>query len=227
MRILLLGRGKTGSLVAEVAAERGHGIRSLTERENVNGSALTPPFLIQFDAVIDFTTPQAALANIRSCLAAGSRIVVGTTGWYDSLPELRGIAERRGGALLYSSNFSIGVQLLFQLARNFGEVFAKPHGYAIRIDETHHTTKLDAPSGTALELQRTLSSGGVTAEITSHREGDAVGTHTIEARSAGDRILIEHESYSRRSFAEGAVRAAEWLEGKSGVFDYGEIFSQL
>jgi 4-hydroxy-tetrahydrodipicolinate reductase len=227
MRILLLGRGKTGSLVAEVAQERGHGIRSLTERENVNGSALTPPFLIQFDVVIDFTTPQAVLPNMRSCLAAGSRIVVGTTGWYDSLPELSGIVERRGGALLYSSNFSIGVQLLFQLAQNFGRVFANPHGYTISINETHHATKVDAPSGTALELQKILTSSGVNTEITSHREGTAVGTHTIEARSAGDRIVLEHESFSRRSFAEGAVRAAEWLEGKSGVFDYREIFSQL
>jgi 4-hydroxy-tetrahydrodipicolinate reductase len=227
MRILLLGRGKTGSLVAEVAQERGHGIRSLTERENVNGSALTPPFLIQFDVVIDFTTPQAVLPNMRSCLAAGSRIVVGTTGWYDSLPELSGIVERRGGALLYSSNFSIGVQLLFQLAQNFGSVFSNPHGYTISINETHHATKVDAPSGTALELQKILTSSGVNTEITSHREGTAVGTHTIEARSAGDRIVLEHESFSRRSFAEGAVRAAEWLEGKSGVFDYREIFSQL
>jgi 4-hydroxy-tetrahydrodipicolinate reductase len=227
MRILLLGRGKTGSLVAEVAEERGHGIRSLTERENVNGSALTPPFLIQFDVVIDFTTPQAALYNIRSCLAAGSRIVVGTTGWYDSLPELRGIVERRGGALLYSSNFSIGVQLLYHLAQTFGAVFSKPLGYTVGISETHHATKLDAPSGTALELQRVLAANGVTAEITSHREGDAVGIHSIEANSKGDRIVLEHQANSRRSFAEGAVRAAEWLEGKSGVFDYREIFSQL
>jgi 4-hydroxy-tetrahydrodipicolinate reductase len=227
MRILLLGRGKTGSLVAEVARERGHSVRTLTEIENVNGSALTPPFLTAFDVIIDFTTPEAAVPNMRSCLAAGAKMVVGTTGWYDSLEDIRGIAERRGGSLLYGTNFSMGVQLFLQIAQQFGQVMATPHGYEVSIRETHHASKLDAPSGTAKTLQQVLAASGVETAITSHRTGDATGTHEVEARGPDDRILLQHESFSRRSFAVGAVRGAEWLCDRTGVYDYHDIFSQL
>jgi 4-hydroxy-tetrahydrodipicolinate reductase len=227
MRILLLGRGKTGSLVADVAQERGHSLRSLSERENVSGSALTPPFLAMFDIVIDFTTPEAVLPNMRACLAAGARMVVGTTGWYDSLPDIRGIVERRGGALLYSSNFSAGVQIFFQLAQQFGHAFAHLPDYQLHITETHHSAKLDAPSGTAKTVRNILANVGVEAEITSHRTGDAIGDHAIQARSADDRILLQHEAFSRRSFAMGAVRGAEWLAGKTGVYDYRDVFAEI
>jgi 4-hydroxy-tetrahydrodipicolinate reductase len=223
----MLGRGKTGSLVAEVARERGHSVHGLTERENVNGSALTPPYLTQFDVVIDFTTPEAVVYNMRACLAAGAKMVVGTTGWYQHLHDMRGIAERRGGSLLYGTNFSIGVQLFLQIAKQFGSVFSTPHGYELHINETHHTTKLDSPSGTAKTLQQVLAAAGAQAEITSHRTGDAAGLHEVEARSADDRIVLQHESFSRRGFALGAVRGAEWLADRNGVFDYQEIFSQL
>ena len=232
MRILLLGRGKTGSLVADVAQERGHSLRSLSERDNVSGSALTPPFLIQFDVVMDFTTPEAVVPNMRACLAAGAKMVVGTTGWYDALPDIRGIVERRGGALLYSSNFSAGVQIFFQLAQHFGHAFSKLPDYELHITETHHPTKLDAPSGTAKTVRNLLANVGAEAEITSHRTGESAGDHMIEARSADDRIILQHEAFSRRGFALGAVRGAEWLAStsmppKTGVYDYRDIFSQL
>ena len=227
MRILQLGRGKTGSLVAEVARERGHSVQNLTERENVNGSALTPPYLTMFDVVIDFTTPEAVVYNMRACLAAGSKMVVGTTGWYDRLPEIRAIAERRGGSLLYSTNFSVGMQIFLQIADQFGRAFASSHGYRLAISETHHETKLDAPSGTAKTLQQVLAATGSDTEITSHRTADATGLHEITAAGADDRIVLLHEAFSRRGFAEGAVRGAEWLVDRTGVYDYRDIFSQL
>jgi 4-hydroxy-tetrahydrodipicolinate reductase len=227
MRILLLGRGKTGSIVAEVAMERGHSIRILTEIENVNGSALTPPFLAMFDVVIDFTTPQAAVPNLRSCLAAGAKMVVGTTGWYEHLPDIRALAEHKGGALLYGTNFSLGVQVFFQLAEQLAKSLAAQPGYRLEISETHHASKLDAPSGTAKTLQQILQDAGAHAEITSHRTGEAVGTHQLVAVGATDRITLEHQSLSRKAFAEGAVRGAEWLVERTGVYDFRDIFAQL
>ncbi|HSY01162.1 MAG TPA: 4-hydroxy-tetrahydrodipicolinate reductase [Acidobacteriaceae bacterium] len=226
MLFLVLGRGKTGSLVAQVAAERGHGVRVVGEEENHHASALTAPFLAGFDAVIDFTTPEAAVQNIRACLANGARVVVGTTGWYDQLEHLRGICERRQGALLYSTNFSIGVQALFRVARTLAE--AAP-GYTFSITEMHHATKIDAPSGTALSLKRIMESAhpGLSVEITSKREGEVPGIHVVEARSANDCIELKHEAHSRRGFAEGAVRAAEWIAGKAGCWDFQEIVSSL
>ncbi|MGA9585160.1 MAG: dihydrodipicolinate reductase C-terminal domain-containing protein, partial [Terracidiphilus sp.] len=149
MLFLVLGKGKTGSLVAEVARERGHGVRALDIHENQQASALTGPNLAGVDVVIDFTTPDAAVENIRAVLALGCRIVVGTTGWYARLPELKAIAERRSGALLYATNFSLGVQKLFRLTAEL----AKLEDYKFSISETHHTSKLDAPSGTAITLK--------------------------------------------------------------------------
>lgn len=226
MLFLVLGRGKTGSLVAEVAHERGHGVRVVGEEENRNAMALTAPFLAGFDAVIDFTTPEAALQNMRACLATGARVVVGTTGWYEHLDDMRELARRRCAGLLYSTNFSIGVQALFRVAK---ELAAAAPGYAFSITETHHASKKDAPSGTALSLKRIMegSQPGLTVEITSKREGDVSGIHTIEARSACDCIEIRHEAFSRRGFAEGAVRAAEWIAGKTGVWDFQEIAGSL
>src|SRR5580693_9058230 len=112
MRVLVLGHGKTGKLVAEVAAEHGHSVHVLDAKENKDASALTPPFVAGFDVIIDFTTPEAVVQNMRACLATGARVVVGTTGWYDKLPDMKALTERKGGALLYATNFSIGVQLL-------------------------------------------------------------------------------------------------------------------
>ncbi len=226
MLLLVLGRGRTGSVVAEVAHERGHGVRVVGEEENRQAAALTGPFLAGFDAVIDFTTPEAAVQNIRACLANGARVVVGTTGWYQHLPDLRELCERKGAALLYSTNFSVGVQALFRLAR---ELAVAAQNYQFRISETHHTGKKDAPSGTALSLKRIIESvqPGVSAEIESKREGEVAGIHVIEARSANDRIELMHEAYSRRGFAEGAVRAAEWIAGRAGCWDFQDIVAQL
>lgn len=226
MLFLVLGRGKTGRIVADVAAEHGHSVRVVGEAENRNAMALTAPFLAGFDAVIDFTTPEAAVSNMRACLANGAHMVVGTTGWYQYLDDMRSLAARKGAGFLYGTNFSIGVQAIFRLARELA--VAVPH-YRFKITETHHVDKKDAPSGTALSIKQVLQSTSpdLKLEIVSKREGDVSGIHLIEARSAHEVIEVKHEAHSRRAFAEGAVRAAEWIVGKTGVWDFGEIASQL
>jgi 4-hydroxy-tetrahydrodipicolinate reductase len=226
MIFLVLGRGKTGQVVADVASQRGHSVRVIGEEENRNASALTAPMLAQFDAVIDFTTPEAAIQNMRACFANGARMVVGTTGWYDKLPEMQAVCERRGAALLYGANFSVGIQAMYRLVR---ELLPLVHGYEITIDETHHQSKKDSPSGTALAIRQVIREADPhrKVEIHSHREGEAVGTHTITAKMGDDVIQIRHEALSRRSFAEGAVRAAEWISGKEGCYDFKQIYPQL
>ncbi|KAA6459231.1 4-hydroxy-tetrahydrodipicolinate reductase [Acidobacteria bacterium AB60] len=226
MTILVLGKGKTGSLVANIAAERGHGVRALDIFENKGASALTAPTLAGVDVVIDFTAPEAAVENMRAVLALGCKIVVGTTGWYKHLDAMKAIAERRGGAMLYSSNFSIGVQKLFRLTAEL----AKLDGYAFSVTETHHTTKVDAPSGTALTLKEIVERArpGTHVEVTSHRVGDAKGEHIVKAESDVDVIELRHDASSRRGFALGAVRAAEWLSKQhSGVWDFRDVIDQL
>ena len=224
MLILVLGKGKTGSLVAEIARQRGHGVRTLDIAENEHASALTAPSLANVDVVIDFTAPEAALENMRAVLALGGRIVVGTTGWYAHLDEMRAKAQKRG-ALLYGTNFSIGVQRLFRLTADL----ARLEGYRFSIDETHHVTKLDAPSGTALTLKEIIlaEQPGIDVPIESHRIADAKGEHIVKAVSDVDEIEIRHAAFSRRGFALGAVRGAEWLAGKSGAWDFREIFDQM
>jgi 4-hydroxy-tetrahydrodipicolinate reductase len=225
MLFLVLGKGKTGSLVAEVARERGHGVRVFGVGENEHASALTAPNLAGVDVVIDFTTPEAALENIRAVLSLGRRIVVGTTGWYAHREAMKALAERRGGALLYGTNFSIGVQKLFRLTADL----AKLEGYKFAIGETHHTSKLDAPSGTALTLKEIIHSvrPGIEVPVTSHRVGDAHGEHIVTATSEHDVLELRHDAHSRRGFALGAVRGAEWLSDKSGAWEFREIFDRL
>ncbi len=229
MRILVLGVGKTGKLVAEVAAERGHSVHVLDAKENKDAAALTAPFVAGFDVIIDFTTPEAVVHNMRACLAIGAKMVIGTTGWYDKLHDMRALAERRGASLFYGTNYSIGVQIMFELAKKMSSAL-KDAGYTFTISETHHESKLDAPSGTALTLRdAVLSSIGTDREVLvhAHRTGDVAGIHTLEAVGPGDRITLTHESASRRPFAEGAVRAAEWLSTRTGIYDIQDVFDKL
>jgi 4-hydroxy-tetrahydrodipicolinate reductase len=226
MLFLVLGKGKTGSLVAEVARERGHGVRALDINENQNASALTAPTLAGVDVVLDFTAPEAAVENMRAVLALGCRIVVGTTGWYAHLSEMKAIAIRRGGALLYGTNFSIGVQKLFRLTAELASL----EGYAFAIEETHHNSKLDAPSGTAITLKEIIQRVRPDADVSvsSHRVGDAKGEHIVTATSEHDVLQLRHDALSRRGFAIGAVRAAEWLATQStGAWEFREIFDKL
>jgi 4-hydroxy-tetrahydrodipicolinate reductase len=229
MRILVLGHGKTGKLVAEVAAQRGHSVHVLDAKENKDAAALTAPFVAGFDVVIDFTAPEAVVQNMRACLATGARMVVGTTGWYDKLADMRGLVERRHAALLCGTNFSIGVQVMMKLAEQMGASLAGS-GYKFSVAETHHASKVDAPSGTAISIAEMVQRGAgseIEVPIESIREGDAMGTHVLKAASDAERLVLTHESMSRRGFAEGAVRAAEWLSTRSGVYDFRDVYTEL
>jgi 4-hydroxy-tetrahydrodipicolinate reductase len=226
MKLLVLGRGKTGALVAEVAKERGHEVRSLGSKENQDGRALTLELLQQTDAVIDFTTPVAVVPNIIHCAEAGVPVVVGTTGWYQHLDKVRELIQERKAGLLYGGNFSVGMNFFFKAIRAIAP--ALKHDYRGSIVERHHVHKKDAPSGTAVTLQKILESeSGVKVEIASVREGETVGMHLVMLDSANDTILLTHDAKSRLGFATGAVRAAEWIKGKTGFWEFTEIVDQL
>jgi 4-hydroxy-tetrahydrodipicolinate reductase len=223
VNLLILGRGKTGSLVAQVARERGHEIGLLCAADNPRAAALTADKLARVDTVIDFTTPQAVLGNIEACVNAGKNMVVGTTGWYGDLERVRRLVEKKGTGFLYAANFSIGINLLFEAAQTAAGILQ--HQYLGHIFERHHAQKKDAPSGTAVTLQKIIrDASGIEVEITSFREGDVVGMHEVVLDSPNDTIYLCHDSKSRRGFAEGAVRAVEWLAGKKGFFDFKNIW---
>lgn len=226
MKLLVLGRGKTGSLVAEVARHRRHEIATHSSAENPGASALTAEKLADIDVVIDFTTPHAVLANIEACIRARKSMVVGTTGWYAEIPRIRKTVDENGTAFLFAANFSIGVNLFFDVARTAAS--ALRYEYSGQIFERHHAQKKDAPSGTAVALHRIVKeASNADLEITSFREGDVVGLHELVFNSPADKIYLCHDAKSRRGFADGAVRAAEWLAGKKGFYDFKDIWREL
>lgn len=222
MRLLLLGRGKTGGLVADVARERGHEVEVLGAAENTSAAGLTAERLRDVDVVLDFTTPDAVLPNVEACARAGKNVVVGTTGWYGELPRVRELVARSGIGFLYAANFSVGVNVFFEVAR--AAAAALRHGYSGHIVERHHAQKKDAPSGTAARLRDTMrEASGTELEITSIREGDIIGTHVILLDSPTDTMMFTHDAKSRRGFAAGAVLAAEWLAGRQGFFEFQDV----
>lgn len=228
MNILLLGRGKTGSLVAEAARQRGHDIRVMGAAENARGEALTAEKLRGIDVVIDFTTPSCVVCNIEACLEAGTNMVVGTTGWYGEIDRVKALVESRKTGFIYAANFSVGVNLFLDVAQ--AAAAALRHGYGGQIFERHHVHKKDAPSGTAIAIQRVVreSSGkGENLEIISLREGDVVGMHELTLDSSVDTIYICHDAKSRQGFADGAVRAAEWIVGKMGFYDFKDVWREV
>jgi 4-hydroxy-tetrahydrodipicolinate reductase len=226
LNIVVLGAGKTGSLVAQVADERGHRVQTIDEDLNANAAWLTAANLRDVDVVVDFTTPHAVVPNIEAVVRCGKAMVVGTTGWYAELERVKNLVEGAGTGFVFGANFSYGVNLFFQIAKAAAP--ALTHGYTGHITETHHIHKKDAPSGTAIALQRVLQQAtGAEVSISSVREGEVPGTHTLELDSEGDHIVLTHEAKSRRGFAEGAVLAAEWVVGKRGFYDFKDIFSQV
>ncbi len=226
LKLLILGPGKTGSLVAEVARERGHQVQTVDVDQNAGGAWLTPENLREVDVVIDFTAPDAVLGNINACVRARKAMVVGTTGWYGEMERVRQSVEEAGTGFVWGANFSYGVNLFFQIVKTAAA--ALQHDYRGHITEIHHIHKKDAPSGTAAAMQKVLEqSAGVKLDITSEREGEVTGTHILELDADGDRIVLTHEAKSRRTFANGAVLAAEWIAGKSGFYDFKDIFGEL
>jgi 4-hydroxy-tetrahydrodipicolinate reductase len=226
LNLLVLGCGKTGSVVAEVAGERGHDVQSIDVDVNEKAAWLTAEHLRNFQVAIDFTAHEAVLANIEACLRAKKAMVIGTTGWYGDMESVRRAVEAAGTGFVWGANFSYGVNLFFQIVQAAAP--ALKHAYSGHITERHHIHKKDAPSGTAIAMQRVLEqASGVRVDIKSEREGEVTGIHTLALDSAGDRIVLTHDAKSRRTFAEGAVLAAEWIVGRTGFYDFKDIFSQL
>jgi 4-hydroxy-tetrahydrodipicolinate reductase len=198
----------------------------LGARDNFDARGLTAEALNGVDVVIDFTTPEAVIKNIEACARAKKNMVVGTTGWYRDLERVRTLVNETGIGFVYAANFSFGVNLFFEIAGLVG--MALKHGYGGSIEEVHHVSKKDAPSGTALKLQHILEeAGGKKLGIASIRESDVPGTHTISLESLADSLTLTHEAHSRRGFAEGAVKAAEWLNGKAGFYEFRDIFHEV
>jgi 4-hydroxy-tetrahydrodipicolinate reductase len=165
---------------------------------------------------------------MRACLATGAKMVIGTTGWYDKLTDMKALAERKQAGLLYGTNFSVSVQVMFKMAAVMGSELKKV-GYAFSIEETHHASKLDSPSGTAISLAKVVeTAAGVSAvPVEAKREGDVMGLHSLTASSDADRLVLTHEAFSRRGFAEGAVRAAEWLSSRTGCYNFQDVYTEI
>lgn len=224
-RVAIIGDGKMGAAVAAAAREKGWDVAAiLGERESDGGRGINTASLGHSDVTIEFTEPRAAAANIASCLRARVPVVVGTTGWYESLPELTRLAEETGTGLLWSPNFSLGVNVLLEVARYASALIRASGGFDAHIVETHHTRKKDAPSGTASAIAREAADGlGRPVPITSVRTGEVPGTHELIFDALYEQLAVTHVARDRRVFAEGAVHAADWLVGKSGVFTMRDV----
>ncbi|WP_373512568.1 4-hydroxy-tetrahydrodipicolinate reductase, partial [Persicitalea sp.] len=229
MNILLVGYGKMGKAIEQIALERGHTIAGKIDVNNLGEMEALPTEAV--DVAIEFSAPEAAYTNIKMCLEKGWPVVSGTTGWLDYRSEIETLTGEKDGAFFYASNYSIGVNLFFQLNRTLARLM-EGQGYDLSITEIHHVHKLDAPSGTAITLAE-----GIQAEredvkgwslmpekkknyipIVSKREGEVPGTHVVNYDSEVDTIHISHVAHSRKGFALGAVISAEWLQNKEGVF---------
>ena len=226
-RIAVIGDGKMGQAIRQLAVDKSWTVTAvLGERENAGGNGITAKTLGAPEVAVEFTQPDAAIGNITACLRAGVPIVVGTTGWYERMPEVRALVDASGVGFLFGANFSIGVNLLLEIARTASA--ATQYGYTGQIFERHHVHKKDAPSGTAIAIQNAIRGAcGQEMEITSFREGEVVGWHEVILDSPHDRIYLCHDAKSRRGFAEGAVRAAEWVVGKNGFFDFKDVWRQV
>jgi len=224
MKIALVGYGKMGKIIDEISHKRGHEIvarlRETPTVENLKGA----------DVVIEFSNPEVAFQNIKTCLENKIPVICGTTGWLDRKPEIESITQENNTAFLYGSNFSLGVNLFFALNENLAKMMARFDEYNCQLEEIHHIHKLDAPSGTAISLAEGIIHNSdfeawkldETKEkelgIFAIRENEVPGTHSVFYRSEVDEIEIKHTAYNRNGFALGAVIAAEWIIGKKGVF---------
>ena len=237
MRVAIIGYGKMGHEIEQVLLERGHSVALIIDQDNAHD--LRAEKLAEVDVAIEFTTPTTAYTNVRTCIECGTPVVSGTTGWNDRLAELQALCRERGSSMIWSSNYSLGVNITFRLNRYLAELMNRFEGYNVAIEEIHHTQKKDAPSGTAISLandilerverkQRWLNEPTEEAdaiEITSLREGMVPGTHTVTYTSPDDEIVIKHTLFSRRALALGAVVAAEFVAPRKGVFTIDDLFN--
>ena len=228
LNLALLGYGKMGRVIAQLAPARDFQVRLVLDVDaNRDGAGITRENFEGIDVCVDFTTPEAALENIRRVAGLGGNLVVGTTGWHDKIDEVRRLVESCGVGLVYGANFSIGVQLFYRVAQLAAQVFSRFPLYEPYIVETHHQFKKDAPSGTALELRKQVTPAlqGREVAVSSVRGGYFPGTHELGFDSEADTVIIRHTARSRQSFAEGALHAARWVVGKKGLFTFGETLA--
>lgn len=243
MKIALLGHGKMGHIIEQFATDRDHD--TVLKIDAQNAGELTSENLNKADIAIDFSTPHTVLHHIKKCFEANVPIVVGTTGWYDHLLQIKNECEHNGHSLLYASNFSVSVNLFFAVNKILAKMMNRYPQYDIRIEEIHHTHKLDSPSGTAITMAEGIIEQmnrkkewvnelvGTRPEISHHpdqlfiesyRLEEAPGTHTVIYSSEVDDIELKHTAHNRNGFALGAVLAAEWLQGKTGFFSVNDLF---
>lgn len=234
MKIALLGYGKMGKVIERIALQRGHEIvLRKTSGDSFDG-------LEKADVAIDFSIPDAAVGNISACLNGNIPVISGTTGWLGHYPKMAALCQEKKGAFIYGSNFSLGVNLFFALNENLAKMMAKFPQYKVSMEEIHHIQKLDAPSGTAISLAKDIIENsdysswalpGVTPAksdellIDAKRIENVPGTHSVFYNSEVDSIEIRHTAHSREGFAFGAVIAAEWLQGKSGIFTMKDVLN--
>ncbi len=231
MRIALFGYGKMGKMIEQVAVERGHEIVVRIDEDSQNVD------LENVDVAIDFSMPKAAFGNIKKCLNTNVPVISGTTGWLENYEDAVSLCREKKGAFIYASNFSLGVNIFFELNSYLAKMMQKLPEYKISLEEIHHTQKLDAPSGTAITLAEGIianseyerweldSDSKQTLPITSKRIGNTPGTHVASYNCAVDAIEIKHTAYNREGFALGAVTAAEWIVGKTGIFSMRNVLN--
>jgi 4-hydroxy-tetrahydrodipicolinate reductase len=229
MNIALIGYGKMGKLVEQLAPAQGGEVRlKLDEFNNTNFEGVTPENFRGIDVAIDFSIPDAAVENIERISALGVNLVVGTTGWFDHLDHVRSAVEKNGTGLVWSPNFSIGVNAFLRLVTEAARLMASESAYEAWAYEIHHSAKKDAPSGTLWKLVEEMKKAGYSRKIdvSSNRAGAHPGTHEIGFDSAADTITLRHTARSREGFARGALEAARWVSGKKGFYEFREILFQ-
>nr|WP_297308903.1 4-hydroxy-tetrahydrodipicolinate reductase [uncultured Flavobacterium sp.] len=231
MKIALLGYGKMGKEIEKIAISRGHEIvLKKTSQNNFDG-------LKNADVAIDFSLPTTAVENITACFENNIPVVSGTTGWLENYDEMVALCKQKNGSFIYGSNFSIGVNIFFELNEYLAKLMSKLNNYNVSMEEIHHTQKLDAPSGTAISLANGIIENSRyqnwalenpetnEIQIEAKRIANVPGTHSVFYRSEVDEIEIKHEAFSRQGFALGAVIAAEWLSTKKGIYSMKDVLS--
>jgi 4-hydroxy-tetrahydrodipicolinate reductase len=220
MKLAIVGYGKMGKLIAQLAPEYGFTVQACVDIHDDVAQAAGS------DVAIEFTTPQAAIENIEKLAALKIPIVVGTTGWLAQRPRVQAAVDRNGTGLIWSPNFSVGVNVFFRLVQEAARLLSAEPEYGAWAWEIHHDTKKDAPSGTLLKLVEDMKASGYprNIDVSSNRGGRHPGTHEIGFDSAADTITLRHAARSREGFARGALKAAQWIVGKQGVYEFSEVF---
>jgi 4-hydroxy-tetrahydrodipicolinate reductase len=226
MNVAIVGYGKMGRMIERVATDRGVTVAAkLDEFNNANFEGITAANFENVDVAIDFSVPAAVVGNIERIAALGVNLVVGTTGWQEHMPEVKSVVERQGIGLVWSPNYSVGVNAFFRIVSAAANLLANEPEYEAWAWEIHHSAKKDAPSGTLIKMVDEMRSAGYSRniDVASNRAGAIPGTHEAGFDSAADTITLRHTARSREGFALGAIRAAEWVVGKQGFYEFGDI----